>query len=329
MGVKKICCYYWNEFYQKIKKEKDIKFIELNNDFETHLKELDLSDFIHLRRINIKLNEEKDYDNEISDFIDNIRLKLNITTFEIIHIPLSSKKIYKSLRNFIENSNLKKLILSENMLYQTNINKLIKSISKNKSITYLDLSYNEFEEDTLSDIIDECKSLKTIIFDSNNIGYDIPNTSISIKNNNNLKKLSVQECSFDKYDLFDSLKYNFSLTELRFSQEEHPDDRDPIIDAKIQCLLDLNKNWELKIDEASYPMICEKIKLINDSDDITIFSDKSKKNKIKSTDTYFLYWILNHHFPKDIIWIILEYSWWLIILNENKIEYQIWKNIKS
>jgi len=127
-----------------------------------------------------------------------------------------------------------------------------------------------------------------------------------------LKVLDFKNISTTLVLLYEILIKNTNIIGIKNIDRNHP------YMEKIELLLDLNNNWKLKINEASYEMIREKINLKEGLNErISIFCDKSRKKVVTLAETLFLYFVLNHFFPKDINLIILKQSYWVTILNEN------------
>lgn len=289
--------------------------VEVYKEFNNELKEISeiINKYTEINEVLILAEGMIDID--LAKFISNLKTK----KIKKLSIEYCGNEAMKELCNFFRNNiHLIQLNIKsekdDNILFENELKTIInlKHIELNCSLNI----------ENISKIIQNCKYLEYIKFPYQSTIFSYRH---HIKNHKFLKVLDFKNISTGWFLLYEILIKNTNIIGIK-----NIDRTQPYIE-KIELLLDLNINWKLEIDEASYEMIREKINLKEGLNErISFFCDKSKKKVVTLSETSFLYWVLNHFFPKDIILIILKQSYWVKILNEDdKFVFYKWRKFNS
>lgn len=217
----------------------DLKNVNTNlNQKLTFMKKMTLKRS-NTKNLNVKTNENNEANNKENQFLEFIKnenlilnpifstlSKLNIISLENCNLTgndiipvlknckdvlklsfkgnkLDTKSIYLMEDCIINNFNIKELNLSENKLCNVAVNLLCEYLNKNSTIVSIDLSYNEYDQNSMlnfNNIIYYHKSINKISFEGNNIGT-----------------CGVKHLLSNPFLLIDEEKVNFDLKKQRSS----------------------------------------------------------------------------------------------------------------
>jgi hypothetical protein len=302
-----------------------------------------------LKYINIGINGIKG--NEAKIIFNELKNNTMLLKFEI-HDNMLDDECSESIAEMLKfNSTLKKLNICCNEFTIKGIEIISKSLELNKGLEFICLDSTKLNINSgLINIIKKNTKLKSIKYWGWIDGGEVPKIFDALNFNTTLKKIKLTTSnvySLSVSSIANYINQNTTLEKLEISQWYAGFiDNSKIVDAiystktlkyiyfecdnKFKNLIDAmtyNNNWFLPVRIANKYQVF--LKYIYPHKDL-MFPDLLKlmdKEELTSVDdTCFLYWILNHFFPKDLCLEILEKNLWLSYFDKFYFQWKLIKN---
>lgn len=229
------------------------------------------------------------------DDIKSIIIHQKIKTLILSYNPLSTKGV-KEITYLLHKPKccIKSLSLADTNMLDEGCRYIADALKVNTSLQSLNIQYNRLTNKCSANLLAGLRLNSTL-------------EKLVITRNSNGSCISPIDISYDDD--------NFQITK---TYEEMCALKNRIDEKTIHLInaeLDLNVNWKLDLDkQTNYLLLLTKAKHLHGHEITSLDRRKFEyihADKILYETTFYLYWIMIHYFPRELIYIILENKFWM------------------